>query len=497
MTTQPDINYTELFDGTAAGPGALVWWTLHNTRITPDAMRQILRDEGDDPSSVPDIDPTSRIRKVGRSWRSGARTGDDRFRAEVAMDDGMEIVIGILQREQVTGRKVAWVQVDNLVWDQVMNTWISKGASDQAKEFHNECRIAMTHLDHEWLRPKLLTPRLTGAGFKLRPGVFFVPTSLLDRAAKLQRIIKRVGACSLHIAHIEATPASQAALGSAARDSIVSSLDDVMDRLDAWTTRSRKITDAQESKVMLELQDLRNRADLYADALKIRLDDLGTAVDDAMGEAKRILTAQDAGVDAGAVKIEAKPDPSVVAALEFLIGKIEPDEGEPFEIPGDLAASQELPLGPANYAFWNTAKGRGFASAAECGYASRLTRKRMVLPDGSEVQADLLMFRPLVAAGEAASGDPIDAAIAAANTIDTGADLDDTSSNGPNADPGPGNDGDAVTTESPDDAEADLRERLANKSPDEIVVTYRQTMGHDPDGLDKREMVESIVGALA
>ena len=340
------------------GLGALVWYDLTGTRISPDRMRALLASEGLDPATVLDIEPESAVRRAVRVYSEGR----GEFRATIGSDTDSAIVVNILRKQKTGARKVEYLLHDSAEWSKTSQGWDALGASDEFARFLTLSDDYAANLDHEWIRPNLINASLKAMqSFSLRRqgGVYFVATAHREALDRLARIVSQIGSSSLSIAHVEATADSQASIGGAARESIGSTLSDLTDRLDEWTESARKTPEGALSNALADLADLRSRADLYSDALSVALDDLSEKIDEATDTARSM-------VEAGGVV----SSPTTVAALIALIAEHGGEDGETLRIPGAAVLAAGVQMG---LMFWRNRVGA--VSAHSLGFESRVSTK--------------------------------------------------------------------------------------------------------------------------
>jgi hypothetical protein len=469
----------------SVGLGALVWWSLTDTRIAPDRMRSILAGEGLDPAIVPDIDQASAIKRATREWTQG-RGKAERFRAEIARTDGKVLTVGILRREQVSASEVRWVQVDTCTFDADNGgSWTAIGASPEAKAFAAAADEIRFHLDHQWIRPSILIRGLAAAQavcLRDRGGVYYVPAQRQDDLARLGRVVAAIGRCHLDIVHAQATPESRTSIASGASAAIRDDLTDLLSRIQGWSESARKVSDDSAMTVLSDLAELKTKADLYADALQVSMDDLAAAIDEAKAEAERILT----GV--AVERTAAKPAPEgIVASLRAAIA-----EGETYADGSVMIAAQVLknnglksnidrPAGMHGY--WTN--GIGSRAAAALGFSARLR--------GAGVDAPLQLRPKLVAPVTEAVAAVQDAAQqvepAPAEVEPAPAAVEPTQASA-------ADEAVVVLDEAvAEDAAAEMRERLAMKTPAEIRSMYEAVVGAEPGKRSKTQMIDKIVSA--
>jgi hypothetical protein len=297
--------------------GAFVWWNFREIQITPTDLRACLSVCGL-PGEVADLDATVETRALARSWRFG-RGNADRFKTEIAHEDDATLTVGLLRREQVSDREVGWVQIDRLVWDKNGRSWASSGVSDEASTFRADALRAATLLDHNAVRP-IAQAVLEGlAAFKLRDqgGFYFVPYATpgaSETVAALQRLIAGLGRSSLLVAE-QVTESAREAVAEEARETLGAALATMRGQIADWRAKARNARKDAVGNLLEDFKVLRERADLYADALRLRLDDLLGEIDEVREEARALL--RDDG--------EKRPADGLVSILYRLVEDSTPD----------------------------------------------------------------------------------------------------------------------------------------------------------------------------
>lgn len=280
--------------------GAFIWWDLESCRVTPDHLRDVLRIEGltdtgnDTDIKVPDIDPTSAIRRACQSWAMG-RGNADRYRAEVTADDNGQVYVGLLQRQREGAREVAWKQVETLRFDLAAGAWSNTLLSDQATDFLATADDFIRYHDHRFVRPGVLTPLLSRMGaisLRSQGGIYFVPLANMDAARQMKRVIGALGNSKLHICTVENDADARDAVSSATQDHVLGQLVDVQAQLEEWKGSARKIRSDSQANVLGQLGELLSLASLYERTLEVSLKDLKQQVEDCQDAAMAILASK-------------------------------------------------------------------------------------------------------------------------------------------------------------------------------------------------------------
>jgi hypothetical protein len=279
----PDALGTSLSDGL----GALVMWELSDSAITPDDLRALLVSLGEDPSVVPDIDPASAASRASREWGMG-RGNETRYRAEVvAKETGLQgtaasrVQVGILERQRVNAAEVKWVQIDSVIVAQdAAGGFVgaySMGSTSQAESYRSLFLKRLTHLDADWIRPHLIQARLDAvSAFTVRRqgGVVFVDRTHLEEVNRLARIIRKIGDSSFDIVHVARTEESERSITRAAEASLGEAINEITDKLDAWTERAKAPRSDAVAGLLENVGDLVLRSELYRDVLAVTSDAL-------------------------------------------------------------------------------------------------------------------------------------------------------------------------------------------------------------------------------
>lgn len=479
----------------AAGLGALVWWSLTNTRVSPDRLRIILAEEGADPSIVPDIDQAPAVKRAVRAWSVG-RGKADRYRAEVAGEDANgNITIGVLKREQVSADEVRWNQIDRLVFDAKAAAWALVGSTVQATEFRAAADEVRFYLDHDFIRPEVIQ-RALGAmqaiTLRDRGGVYFVAATYAEDLDRLARIVARIGACHLDIVHAQGTPSSVASIGRGVEASLLADLGEVKDRISGWLESARNVSSTSSASVLTSLSEIQGRATLYADALGYTLDDLRDSITACHDEALRIIAGRSATAKPEGAPAEVRDD--VVAKVRTLVAGATWDAKGEAWIPGAEVRAGGL---SADFYFWK-AEGVGGAAARSIGIATAkrwikphdkgvgiLHLVRIETPPGVDEVAPTAEAAPeaveVETAPEVPEATPVAEAEAEVVSVEVDADADAV--------------GASVVPD--EDAIANVREQLAERTVGALRVTYQEVIGTEaPRAARKADLVLAIAERL-
>lgn len=313
--------------------GSFVWYEFIRSKVTVPALRSALADNGFDAVKVSDIDETSEIKGAARNWKQG-RGNADRYKATVAHEDDYTVTVGILRREQVATKKVGWSQVDSLTWDKAGSCWLSKGASPEADAYRAHADDRRNFVDHGTIRPILNSLIADSKPIQLRRsgGIWFVPSSdvATDLLPRLESFMGRIGDSYLAIAE-QTSPSAKRATAREVRAGLAAHIAELREQITEWKGKVRNPRKDAVDNMLEAFMDLRDRADLYAGALEVRLDDLRAEIGEMETMAKGFVRDQSNAAD------RKRPSAGLLAVFSDIIDSTEVIEGRRWIDLTDLA----------------------------------------------------------------------------------------------------------------------------------------------------------------
>jgi len=310
-TTKLDINTV------AKGGAAIVDWSMQGSRITPDALRLTLIAHGYDPTIVPDIDQNAAVRSVSNGWKQGR--GDSRYSSRVLSKSVDEIVISV-RVDIKRGTKYPAVQIATVTWDKVNKQWggISfENPGDQSmhmpaiKSMKSKCDIARLNHDHQFIRPTLiqLPLRMMGAVPFIRStgGAMVVPAQNFDELRRLQGFVNAIGDSYMGVVKADITDQSTvASMQRSVTNNLALEVKQVREDLKGWRDRGTRLPTASIGDRLNRFAGIRDKANLYAEALGMVVKDLLTDIGDAEQDARDLLD----------IAMGVTPAPAPVAATD-------------------------------------------------------------------------------------------------------------------------------------------------------------------------------------
>ena len=374
--------------------GSFVWYEFVNSAVTVPQFRAALNGAGFDQIVVGNIDEVSEVRTAARRWKSG-RGNADRYKSEIAHEDDAMITIGILRREQVSSKKVGWVQVDSLAFDKVSTDWISRGASAEADLFREFADHRRVFVDHEQIRPVLqgLLDSLAPIRLRKQGGIYFIPASDLanEMLPRIVQFMDAIGDSYVSVAE-QTSDSARVSTIREVRSGLAESIQALREQMGDWKSKIRNPRKDAVDNALAEFADLRDRADLYASALEIRLDDLRSEIGEIESVARSFVR--------GGEEVRKAPSAGLVALLADLVESVDPGEDGSRQISiSDLDGSglPEATYGENAVRYWKADTG-AVRALASIGYSVK------VEVDGEGESVDTILVITPVADSESDSG---------------------------------------------------------------------------------------------
>lgn len=274
------------------GIGAITTWDLRGTRVTPQRMRDLLTNVGmhAEASAVPDIDQVAAVRRVAQTWSAGR--GTDRYRTEVVEDTGTALTIGVLRRERIGQKEVAWTQQEVLVYSEASG-WTATGSLQASADFISSADDARTYLDHNYIRPFLQGKMQQMKAFPLRKqgGAYFVAGVYDAELQDVQQVVGAIGDSSFNIFHLARTEQTQASLHEGARSHVGGQLQELQAKMAGWQDRATKVRSDAVDNAIAEAMTIKADATFYAQTLQVALDDLLADLDQVLADANALADA--------------------------------------------------------------------------------------------------------------------------------------------------------------------------------------------------------------
>ena len=283
------------------GIASLVWWQFSGTKIRPIDLRDALTTAGFDSRTVPDIDPVQGLRSAVRDF--SVRDGRRKVReAVVVSSDPSKVCINILEYRVQSERKSHKVCVDVLVWDRVTNDWQEQGTTEDADNLRLAVYNRQMFYDGNAVRQYLIEPALAESNaFTLRRGVYVVPHLTNGPLARVQYAVETcrdLEGFTLSVAQVAGDEQTRATMGHMAQESVRDELAELQEQIDGWREMASRVRSDTREKVLARFQELRQKAELYSQAMQVTLEDLTDEIRDLEDVAIDLIQVKDDEADA-------------------------------------------------------------------------------------------------------------------------------------------------------------------------------------------------------
>ncbi len=261
--------------GGGAHLGDLLWWTLSEASIDRSALESLWISSGLAPEMLPEA-PTAE--KALKTTVREAQVGQHDRLIRLGKETESEIVFAIVRETKLSDGSVNFNQETRVVLDrateQIPNHDLARSV---ALAFQ---RLRTTHTSDD-IRRAVVRTITTFAAVTLREhgGVYWVPAVFAERLRHLQAAVEKIGSSKLYLLPVHDSADASRTLGDAALGAIQQELEQLKAEVhgfvvappDRASTLARRL-DAYE--------ELRARAQLYRDILRVEVHDLDKRLDE-------------------------------------------------------------------------------------------------------------------------------------------------------------------------------------------------------------------------
>ena len=306
----------------------LVDWVLNGSQITPDDLRIAMAAHGFDASVVPNINQTTAVKRIARSWRI---TSSGYASAVVkAAETADELVISV-RHKQEGQRQADALHVVELVWDKVNSQWMPWTCAPEhaaaVRQLIAKCDRERTHLDCDWIRPTLIQAPLKKMGsvsfIRRTGGAQLVAAVHAPEVRRICALVNSIGDCFMGMGKQDLADADTArTVQRSVEQGLAERINSARGQLQEWRERGTRLQTGAIGARLGEYKAIKAQADLYARSLQITMDDLVADIDAATAEARTLLD----------IAMGRHPDPRI-------------GDGSAMDVPAEAAADA-----PANVA---------------------------------------------------------------------------------------------------------------------------------------------------
>lgn len=277
---------------TSAGDhlGDLVWWELSNADIAASTLKTTWENVGLDAHLLPEPPtPEKALRTAVRRCQVGQL---DRL-IRLGKEDDQQLVFAVVREEKLGDGSLSHQQEARVFLDRATGRLKSDSPGhDIVRTITDVFDVLIGTHTVDDVRRTIVRTLHSLAAVTLRDsgGVYWVPRHFADTVRRLEQAINRIGASRFYVLPVHHTAMGSQALGAAARGSLDADLADLQKELDEFkaTPPDRRST---LQRRLQAFDELRSRAELYRDILKVRVDDIEQSLTDMAGVVQTLLTA--------------------------------------------------------------------------------------------------------------------------------------------------------------------------------------------------------------
>ena len=250
--------------------GVNLWWTIPVLQVEAKLAEELLAKYGFEKCDMKE--PSDRV-EVSRAVHSfqNRRTKADRRMAEIASEKGDKVVYGLLDREQVNGSQVDFMQRTTVTYDKNANTVNVTGALvPEVEAALVEYRDKITDVDVRYFLRKVVK-MCHGVAKRPTGGIYFVPTQFVGVIDSAKGFLAELAlGAKLYVERVVDGEQERAIVWEAVEDdlddqlsTILSSVERVEKRVSALRNQEARIDELRG--LMKTYQDLLGREAKYED----------------------------------------------------------------------------------------------------------------------------------------------------------------------------------------------------------------------------------------
>jgi hypothetical protein len=250
--------------------GVNLWWTVPTLAVPAQEAQTLLAKYGFEKDDMKE--PSDRV-EVSRAVHSfqNRRTKADRRMAEIASEKGDKVVYGLLDREQVNGSQVDFMQRTTVTYDKNANTVNVTGALvPEVEAALVEYRDKITDVDVRYFLRKVVK-MCHGVAKRPTGGIYFVPTQFVGVIDSAKGFLAEMNSgARLYVERVVDGEQERAIVWEAVEDdlddqlsTILSNVERVEKRVSALRNQEAKVGEIRD--LMKTYQDLLGREAKYED----------------------------------------------------------------------------------------------------------------------------------------------------------------------------------------------------------------------------------------
>ncbi len=295
-TASPGLPAVTSFDrlrsvlGAGEHLGDIVWWTLSDAKLQRTSLETIWSNAGLPMELLPDR-PTAE--KALRLAVREAQVGQTDHLIRLARDSGDELIYGIVRETKLESGHLLLAQEARVVLNRAAEALTSDMDEHELVKAVRESFLANRYMHTADELRRLLVRTLTKAfaAITLRDGggVYWVPRAFAAELRRLEQAVGQFGESELNILPVHHSTEGSQTLGKVARGSLEQELAELRKEMEEFAAEPPGRASTLERRLEV-FEEVRGRAQLYRDILKVQVDDLEAQLD-GMGQRVREMLA--------------------------------------------------------------------------------------------------------------------------------------------------------------------------------------------------------------
>lgn len=279
--------------------GCIVMWTCAEVRVHVDRLKQLYSEVGLDPDGdyfPPPLQGSALYRHCINRAKSGASKGSQRILARPILEDVDKIVTGYVREdadEQASDldyeveAKTCYVKAAETV--RVKGQPGSRGldVANEAKRLYDELSGCYVSKDIRRNLVRVIHGRMNSVCLRKMGGVYFTPPQHSDDVRRLGQITERLGESEFVVIPVHSTPEAKANVAKGARRALQEELTDLQQQLKEFREKTPREDTLQRR--LEEFTELKARAEMYAELLEIKVDDIKLGLQAAAQATRKLL----------------------------------------------------------------------------------------------------------------------------------------------------------------------------------------------------------------
>lgn len=273
--------------------GDLCWWTLADATVERTTLEKTWLDSCLAAEFLPE--PPTAERALKTATREALVGQSDRL-IRLGLESDAEIIYAVVHEHRHIDGSVSFTQEARITLDRITKSFSSDAQNHDlvlATKAAFE-RLLYTHTTDE-VRRAVVRALHAFAAITLRDhgGVYWIPRTFSAEVRRLQSAVERLGSSKFYLVPVHDSADTERSLGEAAHGALERDLAGLEAEIESFLSSPPERASTLVRRFDA-FEDLRTRAQLYRDILKVHVEDLDGRLDDLGAAVERLLAAKTA-----------------------------------------------------------------------------------------------------------------------------------------------------------------------------------------------------------